>query len=168
MGLFGNSESKNARNEKLVAKSDEKARIKAEKQGFEVEDALFVAIDLEISASHHSPVVILYPNRVAKMQKKLTGVNIEEIPIEKISSLELSKGMLPTVKIHTSGNSLTFKTDAVNGAEMVKRIRSIMNTSKEPSATVDAVSQLEKLASLLEKGLISREEFDKKKTDLLG
>jgi hypothetical protein len=30
------------------------------------------------------------------------------------------------------------------------------------------VDQIEKLASLMEKGLITREEFDKKKTQILG
>jgi len=36
------------------------------------------------------------------------------------------------------------------------------------AAAIDPVVQVEKLAQLLEKGLLTREEFEKKKKDLLG
>jgi hypothetical protein len=43
-----------------------------------------------------------------------------------------------------------------------------MSSSSSGVAPTDPVTQLEKLAKLLEKGLLTKEEFEKKKIELLN
>ena len=63
-------------------------------------------------------------------------------------------------------------TDA-SASEIIESINNQMNNQGSSSSTgamnaLDPVEQLTKLAALLEKGLITKKEFDKKKKELLG
>ena len=55
------------------------------------------------------------------------------------------------------------------GAIALKRVfESFCNKGSAPAAAPDIPEQIEKLGSLLEKGLINQEEYDEKKSDLLS
>ena len=81
--------------------------------------------------------------------------------------MEVSKGLLPTVTVYASANSITFKV-GVEAAKIASTIREIAATGSGSNASIDPVAQVEKLANLLEKGLLTREEFDSKKREILG
>ncbi len=116
------------------------------------------------------PLVAIFEDKVVQTRKSILNSSLEEIPMKNISSVEISTGLIPTVNVYTSGNTLTFRADVLQGPKFVEVLRECLanrSDSKSGSVTSD-VDQIEKLATLMEKGLLTREEFDKKKRDLLG
>jgi hypothetical protein len=109
----------------------------------------------------------VYSERIVKFQKRWTGNVVEEIALKSVTSVEVSKGLLPTVTVYASGNNITFKV-GVEAQKIAATIRELIPHSSSRSSAVDPVSQVEKLAQLLEKGLLTNEEFEKKKRELLG
>ena len=81
--------------------------------------------------------------------------------------MEVSKGLLPTVTIYASGNTITFKV-GVEAQKIASTIRESLPQATGGSPVIDPVSQVERLAQLLEKGLLTKDEFEKKKRELLG
>jgi hypothetical protein len=77
---------------------------------------------------------------------------------------------MPVVSVYTSGNTMVFETDVLQGPRFVEVLKGLL--SKEPKSTPQSgtsdVDQLEKLASLLEKGHITKAEFTAKKKQILG
>jgi hypothetical protein len=116
------------------------------------------------------PLVAIFEDKVVQTRKSILNSSLEEIPMKNISSVEISTGLIPTVNVYTSGNTLTFRADVLQGPKFVEVLRECLaNRSDSKSGSVASdVDQIEKLATLLEKGLLTREEFDKKKRDLLG
>ena len=116
------------------------------------------------------PLVAIFEDKVVQSRKSLLGSSIEEIPMKNISSVEITTGLIPTVNVFTSGNTLTFRTDVLQGPRFVEVLRACLSnrpTSNSNSGLSEA-EQLEKLAALLDKGLLTREEFDNKKQQILG
>ena len=91
----------------------------------------------------------------------------EEIPLKSISSVEVSKGLLPTVTVYASGNNITFKV-GVEAQKIATIIREMLSNLGSGVKAVDPISQVERLAQLLEKGLLTSEEFETKKKEILG
>jgi hypothetical protein len=58
----------------------------------------------------------------------------------------------------------------LQGPKFVEVLRECLSNRSDSKSTssISEVEQIEKLASLMEKGLITREEFDKKKQQILG
>jgi hypothetical protein len=102
-------------------------------------------------------------------RKAILNSSLEEIPMKNISSVEISSGLIPTVNVYTSGNTLTFRTDVLQGPRFVEVLRDCLSKRSDgrPSGGISDVEQLEKLVSLLEKGILTQEEFDKKKKQIL-
>lgn len=155
-------------------KYEEKARKLAKQHKFEFVDAIHVfqcwAGDDD---SKWSPLFgVVYPDRVSKVQRRLSGLYVEEIPMNKISSVEISGGLLPSVEVYSSGNEITFKVSGY-ADEIAQIIRSQIMSRNESEASVASVEtlsvaeQLEKLSTLLEKGLLTAEEFNEQKRRLL-
>jgi hypothetical protein len=151
------------------------ARGKAAKKGFNVEGALFVMDanfpkDDDAAMNFNMPLVAIFEDKVVQSRKSILGSSLEEIPMKNISSVEITSGLIPTVNVYTSGNTLTFRTDVLQGPRFVELLQECLakrNTGNSNPGSSD-VEQLEKLATLLEKGLITREEFDGKKQQILG
>jgi hypothetical protein len=116
------------------------------------------------------PLVAIFEDKVVQSRKSLLTSSLEEIPMKNISSVEISTGLMPTVSVYTSGNTLTFRTDVLQGPKFVEVLRDCLSNRADAKSTsnISEVEQIEKLASLMEKGLITREEFDKKKQQILG
>ena len=151
-------------------KTEAKAREKAALSGFSVTDAVYVFKCLpndDEKGTLNMPFGAIFPDRVAKFQKRWTGNVNEEIPIKNVSSVEVSKGLLPTVTVYASGNNMTFKV-GVEASKIASTIRELISQGTSNQTSIDPVAQVEKLAQLLEKDLITREEFDKKKREILG
>ena len=177
MGIFD----KKSDEEKLAMKldrikdSEARARGKAAKKGFNVEGALFVMEamypkDDDAKMNLNMPLVAIFEDKVVQSRKSLLTSSLEEIPMKNISSVEISTGLMPIVNVYTSGNTLTFRTDVLQGPKFVEVLRECLSkrSDSKPPSSISEVEQIEKLASLMEKGLITREEFDKKKQQILG
>ena len=155
---------------KVQDKSEGKAREKAALKGFHVSDAIYVFKCLpndDEKGTVNMPFGAIFPDRVVKFQKRWTGTVNEEIPIKNVSSVEVSKGLLPTVTVYASGNNMTFKV-GVEATKIASTIRDLISTGTGNQTIIDPVAQVEKLAGLLDRGLLTKSEFEIKKKEILG
>ena len=121
-------------------------------------------------------LIVLTNERLFFFEKSLLGQEtVEEFSLKSISSLETGKKMTgERLVIHTSGNSSEIKGMLHGQADEIARtFRKLRAEHDAPAAAPpsapadDPITQLEKLASLHERGIISAEEFDEKKAELL-
>jgi len=177
MGIFDKKSDEERLAKKLdgIRAAEVKARGKAAKKGFNVDGAIYVMEamypkDDDAKMNLNMPLVAIFEDKVVQTRKSILNSSLEEIPMKNISSVEISMGLIPTVNVYTSGNTLTFRTDVLQGPKFVDVLRECLSnrTDSKPTSSISEVEQLEKFASLMEKGLITREEFDKKKQQILG
>jgi hypothetical protein len=177
MGIFEKKtdEEKLAKRLDGIIAAEVKARGKAAKKGFNVEGAIYVMEamypkDDDAKMNLNMPLVAIFEDKVVQSRKSILNSSLEEIPMKNISSVEITTGLIPTINVYTSGNILTFRTDVLQGPKFVEVLRECLakRTDSKPGSPSSDVDQLEKLAALLEKGLITREEFDIKKQQILG
>ena len=140
-----------------------KGLYKSEMLGFgKHRDAVFVATDKQ---------VFLYC-------QKLIGFEAESIPLSTITSLEFSNGFTGhKVKIISKNNTVELiyiRSNEVN--DFITYVKSNIGiTTSEKDATpkkeervISVADELLKFKGLLDIGVLSQEEFDKKKKQLLG
>ena len=177
MGIFDKKSEEEKLSKKLdgIKAAEVKARGKAAKKGFNVDGAIYVMEamypkDDDAKMNLNMPLVAIFEDKVVQTRKSILNSSLEEIPMKNISSVEISMGLIPTVNVYTSGNTLTFRTDVLQGPRFVEVLRECLSirTDGKQTSSISEVEQIEKLASLMEKGLITREEFDKKKQQILG
>jgi len=176
MGFFDKKSDEEKLEKKLAAlkSAESKARAKAAKKGFDVTGAIFVMEAMypneDSNMNLNMPLVAIFEDKVVQSRKAILNSSLEEIPMKNISSVEISSGLIPTVNVYTSGNTLTFRTDVLQGPRFVEVLRDCLSkrSDSRPSGGISDVEQLEKLVLLLEKGMLTQEEFDKKKAQILG
>lgn len=113
--------------------------------------------------------------RVVFYAKKLGGYELESFPYGNISSFEQGKNMMGhNVTFFASGNKVHMKwikTDK-DLATLTETVKAAMNGSKPTAAPAttapDPMDQLRKLGELRDAGVLTPEEFDAKKADLLA
>lgn len=110
---------------------------------------------------------------------KKTGMlsaDSKAIPIDKISSYSASGGLVKNILISEGTNQYTYKT-VPNFESIISAIKAGKaesgNVSAPPppaqeSKEADIAGELRKFKALLDEGLITQEDFDKKKAALLG
>lgn len=175
MGIFDKKSDEEKLEKKLAAikTAETKARAKAAKKGFDVTGALYVMEAMypneDSNMNLNMPLVAIFEDKVVQSRKAIVNSSLEEIPMKNISSVEISSGLIPTVNVYTSGNTLTFRTDVLQGPRFVEVLRDCLSkrSDSRPTGGISDVEQLEKLVSLLEKGILTQEEFDKKKKQIL-
>ena len=175
MGFFDKKSDEEKLEKKLAAikTAETKARAKAAKKGFDVTGAIYVMEAMypsdDSNMNMNMPLVAIFEDKVVQSRKAILNSSLEEIPMKNISSVEISSGLIPTVNVYTSGNTLTFRTDVLQGPRFVEVLRDCLSKRSDgrPSGGISDVEQLEKLVSLLEKGILTQEEFDKKKKQIL-
>jgi hypothetical protein len=175
MGFFDKKSDEEKLEKKLAAikTAESKARAKAAKKGFDVTGAIYVMEAMypsdDSNMNMNMPLVAIFEDKVVQSRKAILNSSLEEIPMKNISSVEISSGLMPTVNVYTSGNTLTFRTDVLQGPRFVEVLRDCLSKRSDgrPSGGISDVEQLEKLVSLLEKGILTQEEFDKKKKQIL-
>jgi hypothetical protein len=154
-------------------KTETKVREKARKAGVDVDDALYIFTclhdkDDKSLGSALAPIFgIIYDDKVVKSQKRLTGTASEVIPTKNITSVEVSNGLLKTVTIYATGNVITFKV-GIEAQKIANIVRGLITSGGQANRSLDPVSQVEKLAGLLDRGLLTKSEFEKKKKEILG
>ncbi|MBF5082411.1 PH domain-containing protein [Quadrisphaera sp. INWT6] len=103
----------------------------------------------------------------------------EDFPMDKVSSVQWSSGMVTgTITIFASGNKAEIKSvNKDDGKRIVDTIRARLAAPKASASTVaapaapaspDVFEQLERLGKLRDAGVVTPEEFDAKKAELLA
>ena len=122
-------------------------------------------------------VLVLTSRRVIFYYKKImSGYGSEDFPLDKISSINFSTGLMGgSVKINTVASNfeldMILRTEGIE--EFVTSIKSYIARYKEESSSVskesvDVVDQISKFAELRDKGILTEEEFTILKRKLLG
>jgi hypothetical protein len=98
----------------------------------------------------------------------------EVMSIAQITGLDQTYESFATVKSHhvritrANNEDILYRLSEANASEFINIVNSQNNGANNQGASkIDPVEQLTKLAALLEKGLITKEEFNKKKLELL-
>lgn len=104
--------------------------------------------------------------------KMFGGYDMEVFPYENISSIEMGKGLMGHhISFFASGNKATMKW--INQGDIQKFIEIIKsklgNKNETPfNGSIDIADQIKKLAELKDAGILTEEEFQSKKADLLA
>jgi len=110
--------------------------------------------------------------RMVFYAKKLTGYDMEIFPYSTISSIEMGKGIMGhKIVFFASGNRVSMKW--IKEGDVQGFIEEVKNRigKKEEMKTITEEGipdKIEKLAKLKEKGILSEEEFELKKKELLA
>ena len=121
-------------------------------------------------------MVVLTNQRLFFFEKSLGSETVEEFALSSISSFSVGKKMTgETLQIHASGNNAEIKSmghgqgDAVASAFRELKSAGTQAQPQTPNGVGnDPLVQLERLSSLRDKGIVSAEEFELKKTELLN
>jgi hypothetical protein len=176
--------------QQMAGQATEKSRqmdqASLDKQGPMPEGALWRGISHDAG---RNAVVTLYPDRIERVKQSghmsVTGMltggfeDVEVIPTKSISSVQVKRGAwYHDVTVYASGNTIVLSVDAA-AAEQLRGL--IMNQvaggSSSPPAPSPAapqpaapsiVEQIKQLGELRDAGLISAQEFEAKKADLLA
>lgn len=120
-------------------------------------------------------LVVLTNERLFFFEKSLLGQEtVEEFSLKSITSLETGKKMTgERLIVHVSGNRSEIKGMTHGQAdEIARQFRRLRAEQEGPAAAPaspadDPLAQLERLATLRDQGIISAEEFDEKKAQLM-
>ena len=122
--------------------------------------------------SFSSGVMGVTPLRIIRISDPY--LNVRSIPLEHISAINQSVaggGLFSKVTIVAPDQSLDIQCNVENAEALVTAIEEARRAVASPSLTpvnADPLVQIEKLAELHSKGVLSDEEFAKKKVELLG
>lgn len=145
--------------------------------GENVEYSIFGTYECKIMGedSVRSGIFVATENRIVFFAKKIIGYDLESFPFENISSLEKSKGMLGhSITFFSSGNKSYMKwINKGDVDEFVMYVNSQIGKSKKytnisNNKEVDVVAQIKKLSELKGQGVLTDEELNTKKTELLN
>lgn len=131
-------------------------------------------------------IVTLYPDRIERTKPtsrmSVTGMltggqeDVEVIPTKSISSVQVKRaGWYHHVTIYASGNTIVLSVDAASAEQLRGLIMKQVSGGSAPAAPAAAapaapsiVEQIKQLGELRDAGLITPEEFEAKKADLLS
>jgi len=125
-----------------------------------------------------SGVLLATDRRVVFYAKKLAGYDLESFPYRNISSFEQAKNMMGhSITFFASGNRVHVKwiPTTTDFAAFTALVREAMNAAPggplppAPAAAVqpDVMGQLKQLGELRDAGVLTPDEFDRKKAELL-
>jgi Short C-terminal domain/Bacterial PH domain len=123
-------------------------------------------------------LVVLTSERLFFFEKSLGSETVEQFTVPSVSSLMVNKRLTgETLVVHASGNKAEItgmmhgQADAIAGAfrNLKKADQTTASAAAQgPGPDVDPIAQIERLAALRDKGIISAEEFESKKAELMG
>jgi hypothetical protein len=120
-------------------------------------------------------LVVLTDRRLLFVHHGVMSHSSEDFPLEKVSSVQWGSGMVTgEITVFASGNKSVIKSvNKDDGKELVDRIRhriSVPGTSAPAGGApdpADPIEQIRKLGDLRDAGVLTPEEFEAKKADLL-
>jgi len=120
-------------------------------------------------------ILIATNKRIVFYAKKLTGFDLEVIPYDKVSSYETGKAILGYyISLFTSGNDckmkyIKSKDDFDTFVNHVKEnIGKVKLADDQPANKPDIPDQIKKLSELKDDGILTADEFESKKQELLA
>lgn len=144
-------------------------------EGENIIESCFGAYETKILGgdSVRNGVFLVTEKRVIFFGKKLMGYDMESFPLTKVSAIEMSKGLMgKSIAMKMSGNDAKMKWIQKGNPEgVVNYVRENMGEKAAPTAAPvadDIPTQIQKLASLKEAGILTEEEFATKKAELLA
>ena len=131
---------------------------------------LFVIFDILLIAMLQNRLVVSNVKISGKMKFRVTV----DLPIDKISAVRIS-GLFSAISVSTSSGKSTFYLLS-NYKEIYTAINDLLqqrqqmqfSQKNETVASVSQADELKKYKELLDAGIISQEEFDSKKKQILG
>lgn len=141
------------------------------------ETVLFAFIGLHnyVSMSKHDNNFgyVVTDKRIMLGQKKVIGENFQSIALNKINDITYTSGIaygVITVDAQTERfNVAVIKNQAANiNAKLQELLLDLKNESNAPAAAASAADEIRKFKQLLDDGIITPEEFEKKKAELLS
>jgi Bacterial PH domain/Short C-terminal domain len=115
-------------------------------------------------------VFLATDRRILFYGKKMFGYDLEVFPYANISSFEISKGVLGrSISFFASGNKVKMKW--INHGEVdkfIEYVRENVGKKSEAKSSTNAADEIKKLAELKDAGILTEEEFEAKKKQLLG
>ena len=173
MGLFKkDQEAASEKRAAWVKEKHRKAHALLEKRGFDLAGLVMLDDSFDDGAYEY---LLIFPDRVEYInhgKPSLTGKKgkgTEVIPISRISSVASKKGLIfEQVQITTSGQTIEFKSTPWVASTLKQTILGLMNShSNEKVSTGSPTEQLKELGELHKTGILTDEEFNLKKSELL-
>lgn len=119
--------------------------------------------------------MLVTDRRVVIFSKKLGGYDLQDLAYPLITSVDHKKGMaFGNIDVRAAGDFVRMtQIDKAEVERVAQAIRDRMASAhsaqhQQPSAAPDIADQIRKLGELRDQGLLSAEEFDTKKADLLS
>lgn len=144
----------------------------------------FIGLKDYISMTKHDNnyAYAITDKRIMFGQKKLIGENFKSVVFDRINDISSSTGMLMgVVTIDTLGETFNVGVDKKTADNISKEAHRIifdmrsnkldssgMTTEEKTSLNLDPVAEIRRYKQLLDDGIISEDEFDKKKNELLN
>jgi hypothetical protein len=121
-------------------------------------------------------IAALTNERLFFFEKSLMNAeSLDDFLLSSVSSLSVQKARTgETLIVHSSGHNIEIKMGHGHADAFVRGLRDARNVARQPvaphagEARADPVAQIEKLATLRDKGIINNEDFEVKKAELLG
>jgi hypothetical protein len=111
----------------------------------------------------------IYLNQITGIQLKLAGLLVGYIQFTLPGGIESSKGAFAATQ---DENSVTFTaSENVLATYLKEKIEELMHKSRQSTiqtVQVSSADEIKKFKQLLDEGIITKDEFDKKKKELLG
>lgn len=146
-------------------------------KGEKIQASVYGAYETKIIGqdSVRNGVLVGTDRRVVFFSKKLFGYDFETFPFNKISSIEMSKGLMGhSITFFASGNKVKMKwINNDNVTEFTQYISSRIGQHSEALsekiASIDDIpNQILSLSDLKDRGILTEAEFTAKKTELLS
>lgn len=117
-------------------------------------------------------ILIATPRRVVFFANKMTGYELESFPYENISSFEQGKNIMgENITFFASGNKVHLKWikegDVGRLVEMVRSRMGKAPTEATAASSASASDRIRELKQLLDDGLLTQEEFESKRQELI-
>jgi hypothetical protein len=125
--------------------------------------------------THRNGAVLVTDRRIVLFSKKLGGYDLQDFAFGLLSSVEHKKGMTAgNLTLSAAGSKSHVrgipKGDVERIAQLIREKMAAAHGGVETTATAtdDTADQIRKLAALRDEGLLTAEEFEAKKKQLLG
>ncbi|MDO4976828.1 MAG: PH domain-containing protein [Eubacteriales bacterium] len=137
---------------------------------------IFVALyGFKSALSHLGEYAFVITNRrILMTQKQLMQKKVKSLSLENINNISLWKsGLWGTITIDTIKEKLVIGCGSQHVQAVHDEIQNALNSSKSvssinPSSNDNPIEKVKQLKELLDMGILTPDEFDKKKRELLG
>lgn len=121
------------------------------------------------NAESHPGAIAVTNKRVIFCSKVFFSTFMKDFDLKKITSTNFESHMTNKMTIQGSSDKITITAiDKKVGQEIVNKIKELQLSTEPSNTSSGTIADLEKLAELKEKGIITEEEFNAKKKQILG